>query len=144
MPHCDLSAAEQQKRKLLASKTRSEIRSHMKIEEEDETSLFVVYRDYFIQITFGDFHPLMVLRLAKSLLQTDTAEQHQMTNDLNLHSVFGCHAVNEEAGCYSYRTTLWLDTALSARRFFEILDRCVDEADRGYLNLAVNSCKIPD
>lgn len=135
MPHCDLSAAEQQRRKQLVSKTRSEIRSHMKIEDEDDSSLFAKYCGYFIQISFGELHPLIVLRFARPLSKTDTAEQHQMTNDLNLHGVFGCYAVNEEAGCYSYRTTLWLDAALSARRFFEILDRCVDEADRGYLKL---------
>ncbi len=135
MPHCDLSTAEQQRRKQLASKTRMEIRSHMKIEDEDESSLFTKYCGYFIQISFGELHPLIVLRFARPLSQTDTAEQHQMTNDLNLHGVFGCYAVNEEAGCYSYRTTLWLDAALSARRFFEILDRCVDEADRGYLKI---------
>lgn len=135
MPHCDLSAAEQQRRKQITSKTRREIRSHMKIEDEDESSLFTKYCDYFIQISFGELHPLIVLRFAKPLPQTDTAGQHQMTNDLNLHGVFGSHAVNEEAGCYSYRTTLWLDAALSARRFFEILDRCVDEANRGYMQL---------
>lgn len=135
MPHCDLNAAEQQRRKQLASKTRSEIRSHMIIEDEDETSLFSTYRGYFLQLSFSELHPLMVVCLAKPLPRTDTAEQHQMTNDLNLHSILGCHTVNEEAGCYSYRTTHWLDKALSAKRFFEILDRCVDEADRGYLNL---------
>ena len=45
MYHCDLNAAEQQRRKQRASKTRTEIRSHLKIEEEDETSLFAEYRD---------------------------------------------------------------------------------------------------
>lgn len=135
MPNCDLNAAEQQRRKQLASKTRAEIRSHMKIEEEDETSLYAVYRDYILQISFGELHPLMVIYLAKALPHTDTEKQHQITNDLNLHSIFGCHTVNEEAGCYSYRTTHWLDTTLSAKRFFEILDRCVEEANRGFLNL---------
>lgn len=144
MSHCDLNTAEQQRRKQLASKTRSEIRSHIKIEEEDETSLFAEYRDYILQISFGELHPLMLVYLAKALPHTDTAEQRQMTNDLNLHSLFGCHTVNQETGCYTYRTTHWLDTALSAKRFFEILDRCVDEADRGYLNLMVKSCKISD
>ena len=52
MPHCDLSAAEQQRRKQLVSKTRSEIRSHMKIEDEDDSSLFAKYCGYFIQISF--------------------------------------------------------------------------------------------
>lgn len=135
MPHCDLNPAEQKRRKQLATTTRTTIRSNIKIEDEDETSLFAVYRNYFLQISFSELHPLMVLCLAKALPHTDSAEQHQMTNNLNLHSILGCHTVNEEAGCYSYRTTHWLDTALSAKRFFEILDRCVDEADRGYMSL---------
>ena len=137
MPHCDLNTAEQQRRKQLASKTRAAIRSSMKIEDEDETSLFAVYRDYFLQISFSELHPLMVVCLARALPHTDPAEQNQMTNELNLRSVLGCHTVNEEAGCYAYRTTHWLDSVLTAKRFFEILDRCVDEADRGYLNLSV-------
>jgi len=50
--------------------------------------------------------------------------------------VLGSHAINEDVGCYSYRATHWLDTELTPERFFEILSRCVDEADRGYFNLA--------
>ena len=136
MYHCDLNAAEQQRRKQRASKTRTEIRSHLKIEEEDETSLFAEYRDYYLQISFSEVHPLIMLRLAKVLPNTDSAKQHQMTNDLNLHSIFGCHSINEDAGCYYFRTTHWLDTVLSVKRFFEILDRCVEEAEHGYLILS--------
>lgn len=144
MPDCDLNTAEQQRRKQLATKMKLTIRSNMKIVDEDETSLFTEYRDYYLQISFSELHPLILLRLARALPHTDTARQHQMTNALNLHSIFGCHTVNEEAGCYSYRATHWLDTVLPTKRFFEILDRCVDEADRGFLNLMANGCKISD
>ena len=59
-----------------------------------------------------------------------------MVNELNLKSVLGSHAINESVGCYSYRATQWLDTEISPQRYFEMLNRCVDEADRAYQVLA--------
>ncbi len=73
-----------------------------------------------------ELHPLMVVCLAKALTQPGTAKQCRIANDLNLRSVLGSHAINDEVGCYSYRATHWLDTELDAKRFYEILDRCVD------------------
>lgn len=72
----------------------------------------------------------------KAIRNPDGARKQQLANELNLHSVLGSHAINEDVGCYSYRATHWLDTELTPERFFEILSRCVDEADRGYFNLA--------
>ena len=80
--------------------------------------------------------PLLVVCLAKAIRNPDGARKQQLANELNLHSVLGSHAINEDVGCYSYRATHWLDTELTPERFFEILSRCVDEADRGYFNLA--------
>ena len=94
------------------------------------------YRDYYLQISFSELHPLMVFCLAKALTHPSTHKQCEIANDLNLRSVLGSHAVNDEVGCYSYRATHWLDTELDATRFYEILDRCVDEADRGFYKLA--------
>ena len=94
------------------------------------------YRDYYLQISFSELHPLLVFCLAKALEKPSTARQRQMTNELNLHSILGSHAINDEVGCYSYRATQWIDAELDAPRFFEILDRCVDEADRGFYKLA--------
>lgn len=94
------------------------------------------YRDYYLQISFSELHPLMVVCLAKALTHPGTAKQCRIANDLNLRSVLGSHAINDEVGCYSYRATHWLDTELDAKRFYEILDRCVDEADRGFYKLA--------
>ena len=125
MNHCDLSQAEQKKRKKIAEHTRKMILSELEIESQDEISLMAGYRDYYLQISFSELHPLLVF----------TARQRQMTNELNLHSILGSHAINDEVGCYSYRATQWLDAELDAPRFFEILDRCVDEADRGYVKL---------
>lgn len=46
------------------------------------------------------------------------------------------HSVNENFSCYNYRATHWLDAQMTKTRFFEILDRCVYEAVRGYYQLA--------
>ena len=64
----------------------------------------------------------------QALTQPGTAKQCRIANDLNLRSVLGSHAINDEVGCYSYRATHWLDTELDAKRFYEILDRCVDRS----------------
>ena len=132
----DLTRAEQVRRTDLAQKARRMILSHMKVEAEDETSLTLDHRGYYMQISFSPLHPLLVVCLAKAIRNPDGARKQQLANELNLHSVLGSHAINEDVGCYSYRATHWLDTELTPERFFEILSRCVDEADRGYFNLA--------
>lgn len=136
MNHYDLSQGEQQRRREIAEHTRKMILSQLRIESQDETSLMTGYRDYYLQISFSELHPLMVFCLAKALTRPSTLKQRQMTNELNLHSILGSHAINDDVGCYSYRATHWLDTEMDASRFYEILDRCVDEADRGYGKLA--------
>ena len=136
MNHCELSQSEQQRRPQIAEHTRKMILSQLPVEDQDETSLMADYRDYYLQISFSDLHPLMVFCLAKALKKPSTPRQRQLTNELNLRSILGSHAINDEVGCYSYRATQWLDTELDASRFFEILDRCVDEADRGFYKLA--------
>ncbi len=136
MNHCELSPSEQQRRHQIAEHTRKMILSQLPVEDQDETSLMADYRDYYLQISFSDLHPLMVFCLAKALKKPSTPKQRQLANELNLRSILGSHAINDEVGCYSYRATQWLDTELDASRFFEILDRCVDEADRGFYKLA--------
>ncbi len=132
----ELSREEQTRRTDLAQKTRSMILSHMKVEAEDETSMTMDYRGYYMQVSFSPLHPLLVICLAKAIRNLDGTRKQQLANELNLHSVLGSHAINEEVGCYSYRATHWLDTELAPDRFFEILNRCIDEADRGYQWLA--------
>lgn len=136
MLHCDLSQKEQHRRKEIAEHTRQMLLTELPIDSQDEASIMGRYRDYYLQISFSELHPLMVVCLAKALTQPGTAKQCRIANDLNLRSVLGSHAINDEVGCYSYRATHWLDTELDAKRFYEILDRCVDEADRGFYKLA--------
>lgn len=135
LDHYALSTEEQQRRRQIANHARQMILEHLPVEDEDETSLTTYYREYYMQISFSSLHPLVVICLAKSIPNPDSTKKWQMVNQLNLNSVLGSHAINQEVGCYSYRSTHWLDTELTAERFFEMLDRCADEADRGYIRL---------
>ena len=60
----DLTRAEQVRRTDLAQKARRMILSHMKVEAEDETSLTLDHRGYYMQISFSPLHPLLVVCLA--------------------------------------------------------------------------------
>jgi len=132
----ELSMTEQKRRKEIVKHARGIVLKEMLVEAQDETSLMLTYRGYYLQISFSELHPLMVFCLAKALPKAGISRQCQVINELNLHSVLGSHAINNDIGCYSYRATHWLDTQVDIGRFYEILDRCVDEAQRGYLKLA--------
>ena len=132
----NLSKEEQARRKRIAERARKMILAQLPVEDQDETSLTLGYRDYYMQVSFSPLHPLIVICLAKAIDQPDGMKKRRLMNELNLHSVLGSHAINEDVGCYSYRATHWLDTELTKVRFYEILDRCVEEATRGYLRLA--------
>lgn len=132
MEYCELSKEEQERRKTIAEHTRSMILNQMSADDQDDTSIMIGYRDYYLQISFSALHPLMVICLARSIQHVSSAKKKKMVNELNLKSVLGSHAINESVGCYSYRATQWLDTEISPQRYFEMLNRCVDEADRAY------------
>ena len=136
MIYCDLCVAEQQRRKKIVAQTRAMIYAQLQVQEDDGTSLMTNYSGYYLQVSFSELHPLMVLCLAKAMPHPSSGKQRQMTNELNLRSILGSHAINDDVGCYSYRATQWLDGKMEAPRFFEILNRCVDEASRGYHKLA--------
>ncbi len=137
MIHYELNSSEKQRRKTIVEQTKQTIMAQMHIKNQNEASIMTNYRDYYLQISFSDLHPLMVFCLAKALSYPGTPRQYEIINDLNLKSVLGSHAINDEVGCYSYRATHWLDTELEASRFYEILDRCVDEANRGFVKITV-------
>ena len=120
------------RRKKLSDTTRKTICNLLDVVAEDDTSIMTVYRDFYLQISFSEVHPLMVFYMAKQLGNT-TSIPEDIFNDMNQRSVLGCHSVNANIGCYNYRVTHWLETEISQTRFFEILDRCVDEAAREFL-----------
>lgn len=135
MKQCELTKKEMVRRKELTDSTRKMIRGVLSVVAEDDTSIMTTYRDFYLQISFSELHPLMVFCMAKPLEGKMKALQ-KASNEMNLRSVLGSHSVNEELSCYNYRATHWLDTQMDKDRFFEILDRCVDEAYRGYHQLA--------
>lgn len=135
MKQCELTQSEMVRRKELTLKTRKMICNAMSIIAEDEASLMTTYRDFYLQISFSELHPLMVFCLARPL-EGAFLNLENASNKMNLRSVLGSHAVNEECCCYNYRATHWLETEMNQKRFFEILDRCVDEACRGYEKIA--------
>lgn len=135
MDRC-LSIQDQERRKIIVEHARSMITRALPVEDEDETSLMLAYSGFYLQVSFTELHPLMVIYLARGLARPSTAEDKRLANELNLKNILGTHAINDEIGCYFFRMTHWLDTHIIRNRFLEILDRCSDEAERGYAHLA--------
>lgn len=86
MTHCDLNQVEQGRRREIAEHTRKMLLRNLPIEDQDETSLTASYRDYYLQISFSELHPLMVFCLAKALKAPGSQRQLQLTNELNMGS----------------------------------------------------------
>ena len=127
-----LSHQEQVRRKELSDQARATIVRAIPVEDVDESCIMLNYDGFYMQIAFSPLHPLMVIHLARGLEQPSTQKDKLLTNDMNLKSVLGSHALNDAVGCYSYRATHWLDTELTSARFTEILGRCLEEASRAY------------
>lgn len=127
-----LSRQEKLRRKTLSDQARAIIVRALPIEESDETSVMLSHAGFYLQIAFSPLHPLMVIYLARGMDRTVKWKDVQRINGLNLKCVLGSHAINEEAGCYSYRSAQWIDTNLTEERFLEIFGRCVEEAIRGF------------
>ena len=107
MKQCELTQNELVRRKKLSVNTRKLVCSLLDVVAEDESSVMTIYRDFYLQISFSELHPLMVFCLAKQLdgkLSTAGAR----SNDMNQRSILGSHSVNEEFGCYNYSATHWL------------------------------------
>ena len=116
-------------RRELAIQARKMIASSMDIVEENEISLMSSYNEFHVLISFSDVHPLIMISFVRRIDQV-RVEAIEACNRMNLTSVLGSHAFNDDATCYTYRSTHWLDTELTKSRFFEILNRCVAEANR--------------
>lgn len=135
MERYELSKAEQLRRQQVTEHTRQMLLDTLEIQGTEGLSLMTQYKGYYLQLSFSVLHPLLVICLARVLHKASTPRQREMANALNLNSILGSHALNDDIGCYSYRATQWLDAELDAHRFFEILDRCIEEADRGFHTL---------
>jgi len=131
-----LSRQEQKRRKELSDQARATIVRTLPVEDADGSCVMAGYGGFYLQIAFSPLHPLMVFYLARGLDRPGTRKDRRLINDLNLKSVLGSHAINDEVGCYSYRVAHWLDTELTQTRFLEMLKRCAEEAKRAYNQLA--------
>lgn len=123
--------ADEKNRRKLAAQARETIASSMNIVEQDEDSLMSSYNDFFVLISFSEVHPLIMICLVRHIENLRKVAL-EICNRMNLTSVLGSHAINDEAGCYTYRSSHWLDANLTKNRFFEILNRCTEEASRCY------------
>jgi len=131
-----ISKQEQTRRKAIAAHARRLILDNLTVQDADETSLLMHHEGFYLQISFSELHPLMVLHLARGLGdKTGSPKQKVLLNELNLKSVLGSHAINGQIGYYTYRASHWLETEITLPRFNEILERCTDEAQRGYAAL---------
>lgn len=135
----DLSKREQERRRILSDQARTIIMQALPVEDADESSLMLSHGGFYLQVAFSSLHPLMVLYLARGMKHHGIQKDKLTINELNLRSVLGSHAINDDVGCYSYRAAHWLDTELTGPRFLEILDRCSEEAVRGYQRLTGSS-----
>jgi len=132
----EIPARERARRAGLVNGARQMILNSYVVEESDDTSLTINWDDFYLQVSFSELHPLMVICFVRRLKPSSIARRKPLLNTLNLNSVFGSHAVNEDIGCYAYRYAQWLDAELHPERFKEILQRSCEEAARGYLQLA--------
>ncbi len=127
-----LSQEEKRRRKNLSDEARNTVKQSLAIEDEDDAGLMMMFEDFYLQISFSELHPLMVIYLVRGLERKISIRDKDKVNKLNLASVLGGHTVDTGIGCYAYRTTHWLDAPLTRDRFFEMLNRAVAEAQRGY------------
>ena len=127
-----MSVAEILRRKCLSDKARSIIMEVLPVEDQDHSCLMLEYEGFYLQIAFSELHPMIVVYLARGLVRPSSYKDKQLVNNINLKSVLGSHAINDEVGCYSFHSAHWLDKELSKERFFEILTRCTEEATYAY------------
>lgn len=121
-------------RKDRACHARNLVMESMKIEAVEDGAMMTRLHNFFLQISFSEFHPLMVFCFARPMTNINE-DVKQSLNEMNIKSIYGTHAVNEQANCYLYRATYWLDGELDRNRLFEIMDRFSEEAHKGFLTI---------
>lgn len=131
----DIAPKEQARRKHLVAHSRTIFMQALDVKVADTDTLHFSYLDFYVQVAFSIAHPLMAFAMIRKLEEPSDID-YEAVNRLNLESVLGSHSVDDTAGCYFYRTAHWLETELSAERLLEMLNRCMDEAARGYERLS--------
>lgn len=123
------------RRKEHASHARKLVMECMKIEAVEEGAMMTRMQGFFLQITFSELHPLMVFCFARPIAST-SEDLGLSLNEMNLKSIYGAHAINDQGNCYIYRASYWLDRELERERLFEILERFSEEAHKGFLTMS--------
>lgn len=131
-----LSAQELARRTELVDNARALIARNFSIEDSDEASLSLSWDGFYLQVSFSHLYSMLIIYLAKHIERPVNAKRLRLLNEINLRSVLGSHAVNSYVGCYTFRLAYWLDSELTASRFFEILGRCTKEARKAYDRLS--------
>ena len=85
MTQCNLTQTEQMRRKEIADHTRTMVVNLLQVDAEDETSIMCGYRDYYLQISFSELHPLM------GTLNLNTASLNRHRNACNHLNDTLCH-----------------------------------------------------
>lgn len=129
-----ITETEVQRRKQLAEQAMELIKSFMPWESEEPNCIMTTYKGFYLQISISDIHPLIVFCFVRAIPENCEFSLERV-NEVNLLGILGCHCINLEAGCYTYRTVTWLETELCRARLVEILDRCIEDAVKGYINL---------
>lgn len=100
-----ITKKEQARRAELAAHARQMLLENLPIEYQDGMCLSINISGWYLQVSFSPLHPLMVICLARQIKTPATIAQYLDTNDINLHSILGCHTINSDTGCYAYRAT---------------------------------------
>ena len=124
----------------IIEKTREMILKGFQVEGADDVSLILLHKGFYLQVLFSSVHPLIIIYLAKSLDDRKFTD-FEAINTANTDSFMGSHSVNLDAGCYTFRSSHWLDAPMSTEKFSDILARCSDEALNAYNRIAGACCK---
>ena len=133
-------APETDRRMEVIEKTRDMILKDFQVEGEDDVSVILRHKGFFLQVLFSRVHPLIIIYLAKSL-EEKMVEDYSVINDINGDSFMGSHSINRKAGCYAFRSTHWLEAPMQPDRFREILTRCSVEAADAHQKVLEACCK---
>lgn len=118
----------------LVENARSVISSQLELDLEEDGSFTGFYAGFFLAVSFSDLHPLMVVTLSRPFTFRADINTYRALNRTNLSNILGSHIINNDVGCYSFRATQWLFSAMTGAEFRLFLSRCQYDAEKGYAN----------
>ena len=116
----------------LVDNARNIICNQIDMDLEEDGSLTGIYAGFFLAVSFSELHPLMVVTLSRPYAFKANISTYRALNRINLNSILGSHTISNDVGCYSFRTTQWLFSAMTDDEFRLFLSRCQYDAEKGY------------